>query len=134
MAKELRPAPASGPTPLHLAAFEGRHAEVKALIQAGADVAAVDEQQRTPLHYAVAGGHVAVARSLLAAGASTSAADRQGVTPEVLARHSGFHRLVQVLLAARGVQRPSLDFREVMQRPAPAPKAAAKGPSAPSLG
>lgn len=115
-------------TPLHLAAFEGRHAELKSLIQAGADVTAVDAQQRTALHHAVVGGHVSVVRTLLQAGASPLAPDRDGVTPEELARHCRFQHITHLLMEARGVRPPPLHFRDVMPRSAPP-----KGPSAPSI-
>lgn len=80
------------------AAESGRTAEVKALIEKGADLEARDSQGRTALLLAVAGNHVEMARALLAAGASpnTQAANRD--TPWLLAGASGRTDIIAAML------------------------------------
>ena len=56
---------ATGCSPLHVAAAHGRLAEVVQLLDAGADVGAVDDAGDTPLHYAATGGHALVLKKLL---------------------------------------------------------------------
>jgi ankyrin repeat protein len=56
-------------TALHFAAREGRLEAAQVLIDAGADVNAVDADGASPLLFAGQNGHDAVARALLAAGA-----------------------------------------------------------------
>jgi ankyrin repeat protein len=58
-----------GETPLHLAARWGDDSKAIELIQAGADLTAVDDEGGTPLHAAVNGGHASTVQLLLASGA-----------------------------------------------------------------
>lgn len=51
---------ARGETPLHVAAAKGALERVRSLVEAGADVNAVDNAGWTPLHEAVIRGHVEV--------------------------------------------------------------------------
>ncbi len=66
-----------GAGPLHRSEGKGR-GWAKALIEAGADPSAPDEQGRTPLHLAKSSD---VAEELLAAGADPNARDALGLTP-----------------------------------------------------
>jgi uncharacterized protein len=63
-------------TPLHCAAFWGRDEIAKMLIDAGADVNALNERKSTPLHEADRTGSMTIAKLLLAHGADLSARDR----------------------------------------------------------
>lgn len=67
-------------TPLHLAAAQGDVGSVAALVAAGADVNAEDENRRTPLHYAVTADE-ALAEVLLRTGADANVVDVEGATP-----------------------------------------------------
>ena len=68
----------SGETPLHKAVEEGNLESIRALIEAGADVHAKDEDGQTPLHQR---GNAEAVRVLIAAGADVHAKDNEGRTP-----------------------------------------------------
>lgn len=89
-----------GFTALHLAAFFGSPEVADALLEAGADPAAVAERQNRlmPLHSAVAGGHARIAAALLAAGAPVDAAQESGFTPLMAAAQHGDPELLDLLL------------------------------------
>jgi len=72
-----------GFTALHLAAFYGASAAAEALLDAGADVAAVTRNflANMPLHAAAAGGHRDVMKLLLARGADPDTAQHGGFRP-----------------------------------------------------
>lgn len=71
-------------TALHAAAWWGRPEMAKILIDAGANVNAVDKDRSTPLHEAVRMGKIRVARLLLERGANLDAKDNKGVTPRTM--------------------------------------------------
>jgi ankyrin repeat protein len=73
--------PPGGFTPLHFAAREGALAAAKALVEAGADIDAVDPDGISPLLMAIINGHYDVARTLIDEGADHSLADTTGRTP-----------------------------------------------------
>jgi uncharacterized protein len=62
------------------AAKQGDVGQVRAQLQAGADVNARDSGQRTALLHAVRGGQLAVVRALIAAGAGLDVRDQEGRT------------------------------------------------------
>lgn len=70
-------------TPLHVAALGGDMAEVRRLVEAGADVNAVSVYQATPLHWAVQGSSVKpdILSYLVEHGADVNAKNTWGVTP-----------------------------------------------------
>ena len=81
-----------GSTPLHCAVWKGHQQAVAALIKAGADVNAVNQNDHwgtTPLHAAAHANQVAIAELLLAHGANPKAKDDEGRTPFF---HTTFHK------------------------------------------
>jgi ankyrin repeat protein len=74
---------ADGFTALHFAAFLGGVAEIRVLIDAGADVNAVsrNDMKVQPLHSAAAQGSVEACNELLIAGADVNAQQQGGFTP-----------------------------------------------------
>ena len=90
-----------GDTALHVAALYGHEACVFALLDAGADVRAVDAASSTVLHDASAGGSLAaVARVLELAPELVGAVDDDEETALHCAARGGFAAIVAALLAA----------------------------------
>src|SRR6266536_1675489 len=94
---------ADGFTALHFAAFFGKAEVARILIEAGADVDAVadNEMRVQPLHSAAAGRHLEVCRLLLAAGADVDARQAGGFTPLHAAAQNGDPELVELFLSAQ---------------------------------
>lgn len=95
-------------TPLHMAAFFGNEAVVKALIEHGADVDAVDFKGWTPLHWAAAYGQRKGVELLLAAGADVNARTTVGRTP-LHAAAANLHRDIAEVLVENGADRAATD-------------------------
>jgi len=74
---------------LFAAAQSGDTAQIKTLLEAGADHAAVDEAGETALMHAAHGGHVAAVQLLIAAGADVNAKSPQGWTALAKAAYNG---------------------------------------------
>lgn len=68
-------------TPLHAAAFWGRNEIAAQLINAKADINALDEHQFTPLHDAARVGNLPIVKLLIESGAKLDARDKEGKTP-----------------------------------------------------
>jgi len=78
-----------GLRPLHVTAISGFVEGTDLLLEAGSDVAAVDEMNRTPLHIAVRVPHVDTMRILIANNAPPDARDSEEQTPlQVLLSHA----------------------------------------------
>jgi ankyrin repeat protein len=93
---------ADGFTPLHLAVFFGAADAARVLLDHGADVEAVadNEMQVRPLHSAAAGRHAEVVVLLLDHGADPNTTQRQGFTPLHAATELGDQTMIDALLAA----------------------------------
>jgi len=85
-------------TALHLSCLYGQTAVVTYLLDAGADVAVLDEDNSTPLHDASAGGFTEIVTALLSKGASVGAVDKDGDTPLHLAANGNEMDVVKLLL------------------------------------
>jgi ankyrin repeat protein len=94
-----------GSTPLHCATWKGHVNVVAVLLDAGANVNAVNQNEHwgtTPLHAAAHANQTAIAKMLLDAGADTKAKDNEGRTPMF---HTTFHK-------AKAVAKLLLPFEE----------------------
>lgn len=90
---------------LALACSRGNVERARRLVDEGADVHALDYDQRTPLHIAASAGHADVCRALLALGAHSDGGDRWGRTPldEAVRRgHEGCAAALREVGAAAG--------------------------------
>lgn len=91
-------------SPLHRAASRGHVAAVQAMVSAGANKDAVDDENCTALHLAVFRGHEDVVEALLGAGAKIDTHDNEGETPLHTAAGSGNLNMVRVLLKASSLE------------------------------
>jgi uncharacterized protein len=94
---------ADGFTALHFAAYFGKAEIARMLLEAGAAVDAVadNEMRVRPLHSAAASRHLEVCRLLVAAGADVNAREAGGFAPLHAAAQNGDPELVELLLSAR---------------------------------
>jgi hypothetical protein len=76
---------AAEPPPILAAAAKGQTAQVKSLLDGGADIEAADRDGRTPLMLAAQHGKLETVRMLVARGAKQDARDRSGFTASGLA-------------------------------------------------
>jgi ankyrin repeat protein len=118
----------AGQTPLHAAAWHGRLAVARMLLDAGADCSPADSAGRTPLHVTAITGHasaadsLALARVLLAAGADPHVRDLQGYTARIAARAAGREAIAALLPPApdepRSMPPPTASRGSCWARPA----------------
>ena len=73
---------------------------VQALMEAGLDVKAVDEEGNTALHFAAAAGHIEAIRLFLAAGADVDARNKEFITPLMYAAYYGHAEAAKALIGA----------------------------------
>jgi ankyrin repeat protein len=91
-----------GYTALHFAAFFAKPEAARILLEAGApvDVVAENEMRVQPLHSAAAGRQIEICRLLLAAGADVDAQQAGGFTPLHEAAQNGDPEMVELFLSA----------------------------------
>ena len=97
-----------GRAPIHWACQEGHDDVIKHLIDAGADVESVSDDQFRPLRIAVAEGHLMVVRLLVAAGADVTRQVKRadgGLAPSALHDAAAWqqHEICKFLLAEGAV-------------------------------
>jgi ankyrin repeat protein len=85
-------------SPVADAAMRRDGAEVRRLLQSGADVKAAQADGATALHWAAYYGDASLATALLAAGADVAATNRNGSTPLWLAASQGDAAMIEALL------------------------------------
>ena len=84
--------------PLHEATRDGDLAQVRALIDAGADLDAQGDNGETPLITAITGGHVLVTSLLIDRGADIQARNKGGFTPLHAAAYANLAEIAEKLL------------------------------------
>jgi ankyrin repeat protein len=94
---------ASGGTPIHEAAFQGKLSCVRVFMKFGADVNLRDREGWTPLHAAICGGDSDTVLLLLKNGASINAAANDGIKPTDMALQSEDQKIVNIMLRANDV-------------------------------
>jgi ankyrin repeat protein len=104
-----------GFTALHLAAFFGKEEAARLLIERGAPVGRLSENDLTvePLHSAAAGRHHGICRLLIAAGADPNAPQQGGWRPLHQAAQHGDPELLELFLSAGADPRLGRDDGEL---------------------
>ena len=87
----------NGKTALHFAAQHGDIETIVRLLEAGAYINILDDQENTPLHEACRNGHVDTAIYLLQRGAFPSPLNKDGNTPFTLLKQTNSTRLSEYL-------------------------------------
>jgi len=88
----------NGMTALHLAAEKNYFEGVKILLQAGASIDILDNENRTPLHRGSFGGNVDIVKELIQKGASLELEDNEGNTALLLTVKNGKEQSIKCLL------------------------------------
>ena len=96
---------AEGGSPLHVAASEGHVLTSHILVQAGAELDALDNEQNSPLMLACIKGQPPVVRYLLQAGADLTLRGDDGMTCLHLAAQNGHLECVQDILSQNNLPR-----------------------------
>ncbi len=89
-----------GMSPLMLAALQGEHALVEALLMAGADPRQVNDDEHHALWFACVHGDIALVRTLIAAGCELNNRNVNGVTCVIYAASTGKLEVLQTLIEA----------------------------------
>ncbi len=87
-------------SPLHTACVWNRFKVAAALINAGADIDAVDASNRTPIMFAIMGDHVDLVRLLIARGANLLRMSQSGKSPLKIAKARGNKLILSILRAS----------------------------------
>jgi len=89
---------ASGGTPMHEAAYQGKLSCLRVFLKFGADVNLRDREGWTPLHAAICGGDVNSVFLLLKYGACINAAANDGIKPIDMALQTDDQQITQAIL------------------------------------
>uniref|UniRef100_A0A6P8I4N4 Serine/threonine-protein phosphatase 6 regulatory ankyrin repeat subunit C-like n=1 Tax=Actinia tenebrosa TaxID=6105 RepID=A0A6P8I4N4_ACTTE len=89
---------ASGGTPIHEAAFQGKLSCLRVFMKFGADVNLRDREGWTPLHAAICGGDPDTVLLLLKYGASINAEANDGIKPIDMAMQTDDQRIVNFFM------------------------------------
>lgn len=89
-----------GETPLHWMATLGDVVGMRLLIEAGADINAVDEEGNSSLHEAVTYRQTLAARFLIESGSSLMQKNKSGMTPEELAQSDHYAPMIKLFISA----------------------------------
>lgn len=92
---------ASGGTPIHEAAFQGKLSCLRVFMKFGADVNLRDREGWTPLHAAICGGDPDTILLLLKNGASVNAEANDGIKPIDMAMQTEDQRISKILMSAK---------------------------------
>ncbi len=103
---------ASGGSPLHVAAREGHVLTAHILVQAGAELDAIDNNQETPLMVACTKGKSMIVKYLLAAGADLTLRDNEGMTCLHLAAQNGRLECVHIILGQNNLPRKFINRQD----------------------
>jgi len=109
---DSRLAEADGGTPLHVAAAEGHVLTLHLLIQAGAELDVMNEEQNTALMLACINGKADCVKYLLKAGASVTPIGDDGMTCLHLATQSGHLECVHLILNQTNLPRNFLNLQD----------------------
>ena len=91
-----------GAQPLHMSGMsKAKQRAVRALVERGADVEALDTYGMTPLHRMASNNLAEGAMMLLEAGADVSNTGKIGASPMMIAKDSAAHSVIEVLKAAQ---------------------------------
>jgi ankyrin repeat protein len=87
----------SSGTALHVAAYVNNDKAAELLLNSGAFVDSLDDDDRTPLHIAALSDSYDVTKILVDHGANLNARDKSLMTPSMLAAEAGFERIFELL-------------------------------------
>ena len=99
-------------TPLHVAASEGHVLTSHILVQAGAELDAIDDEKNTPLMLACDKGRPSIVKYLLASGADLTLRGDDGMTCLHLAAQNGHLDCVHIILTQNALPRKFINLQD----------------------
>ena len=103
---------ANGGSPLHVAAVNNHVLTTHILVQAGAEVDALDDKNETPLMVAAIRGNADIIRYLVLAGANPALATDEGMTALHYATQNGHLECAHVLLSQNKLPRNFINVKD----------------------